>query len=227
MKRRLLNWVVLALAIALNSHGAETGVAFVKALDTGKKQTLVVYGTSLTAAGAWVKQLQDTFNTKHPGLFTIINSAQSGQHSSWGLQNVKTRVIDKKPDAVLIEFGINDAVLRFNISIADCRANVTKMLDAIHTSLPNCEIILMTMNCAAGDGAAKRGDKVNDYYQVYRDIAAERKLLLIDHYTNWKAIQDKDAKQFSKLVPDGIHPSAVGAKDVILPEFERVFLGKK
>jgi len=222
--RCCLVWV---LAVACCARGADTSCAFVKNLEAGKKQTLVVYGTSLTAGGAWVKMLQDAFNAKHSGLLTIINGAQSGMNSTWGAQNVKARVIDKKPDAVLIEFGMNDAVTRFNISKEDCRANVTKILDSIHMALPQCEMILMTMNCVAGENGAKRGGKLPEYYQVYRDIAAERKLLLIDHYPNWKAIQDKDAKAFDKLVPDGVHPTPAGAKDVILPEFERVFFGKK
>ena len=222
-------WIGLAVFIfcAHVASGAEQHCAFIKELATGKKQTLAVYGTSLTAGGAWVKQLQDAFNAKYPGLLTIVNGAQSGEQSRWGAQNVEARVVKKKPDAVLIEFGINDAVERFKISKEECRGNVTKILDTIQKSLPKCELILMTMNCVAGENGAKRGGHVDEYYQIYRDIAKERKLLLIDHYTNWKAIQDKNAKDFDKLVPDGIHPTPAACKEVILPEFEKVFgLGK-
>ncbi len=224
MSKWMRSWIVLALVLIGWARGSEC--AFIKNLEAGQKQTLVVYGTSLTAGGAWVKLLQDRFNEKYPKLLTIVNAAQSGQHSTWGAQNVGARVVAKKPDAVLIEFGMNDAVTRFSISKETCRANVTTILDAIQKGNPQCDLIVMTMNCVAGENGAKR-PLLPEYYQVYRDIATERKLLLIDHYVNWKAIQDKDAKAFDRLVPDGVHPTAAGAKDVILPEFEKVIFGKK
>ena len=181
MSKLIGGWVLLTLLVCGKICGGESTCAFVNALNAGKKQTLVVYGTSLTAGGAWVKQLQALFDEKYPGLLTISNGAQSGMNSSWGMQNVQARVIDKKPDAVLIEFGMNDAVQRFNLSKEECHANMTKILDDVKTSLPNCELILMTMNSASGENGAKRGGHLAEYYQIYRDIAAERKLLLIDH----------------------------------------------
>ncbi len=220
-------WVITLLIIAANLRAEEPSCAFVRNLEAGKKQTLVVYGTSLTASGPWVKQLQMRFNEKFPNLLTILNGAQSGMTSDWGAKNVDERVVAKKPDAVLIEFGINDAVQRFNLSKDDCRANVTKIIDAIQKGAPECEIILMTMNCVAGENGAKRGGKLNEYYQVYRDIAKERKFLLIDHFVNWKALQAADSKRFNELVPDGVHPNAAACKEIIMPEFERVFFGRK
>ncbi|HLX63395.1 MAG TPA: SGNH/GDSL hydrolase family protein [Planctomycetota bacterium] len=207
--------------------GEELAAGFIKKLDAGKKQQMVVYGTSLTAGGAWVNQLREKFNEKYPGLLSIFNGAQSGMNSTWGVQNVESRVIAAKPDVALIEFGINDAVQRFKLSKEDCRKNVNAMIDAIKKALPDCEVILMTMNSVAGENGAKRGGQLPDYYQIYRDIAAERKLLLIDHYVHWKSIQDRNSKRFDGMVPDGVHPTPEACKAVIIPEFERVFFGKK
>ena len=63
------------------------------------------------------------------------------------------------------------------------------------------------------------------YYQVYRDVAKERKLLLIDHYPVWKAILDKEPERFNKLVPDGIHPSDEGCREVITPAIWSAVIG--
>ena len=45
-------------------------------LDAGKVQTVVAYGTSLTASGAWVQQLGDDLNQRYPGRATVINSGK-------------------------------------------------------------------------------------------------------------------------------------------------------
>jgi len=212
----LMSMLLLTLASALPA--AETPSTLVANLSAGKKQTLVVFGTSLTSHGAWVGKLNEVLDKKFPGLLTLANGAESGMQSTWGLQNVKQRVIAKKPDTVLIEFGINDAHKKFNISTDDARKNLEGMIDAILKSNPACEVILMTMNPAVGQNSENRNHKENDYFQVYRDVAKERKLRLIDHYANWKAIIDKNEKDFLKLAPDGLHPGAEGAEKVILPE---------
>jgi len=53
---------------------------------------------------------------------------------------------------------------------------------------------------------------------MYREVAKDRKLPLIDHYVNWKKILDADEVQFIKYVPDGLHPGVEGCKKVITPE---------
>ena len=62
------------------------------------------------------------------------------------------------------------------------------------------------------------GVDLHDYYDVYRQVAKDRKLLLIDHNANWKKVLQADAARFNKLVPDGIHPNALGCETVILPQ---------
>jgi hypothetical protein len=52
---------------------------------------------------------------------------------------------------------------------------------------------------------------------MYRDVAKERNLLLIDHEANWEPILEKDRAHFAKYVPDGIHPGHEGCAHVITP----------
>jgi sialate O-acetylesterase len=52
---------------------------------------------------------------------------------------------------------------------------------------------------------------------MYREVAKERKLLLIDHYPQWEKILNETPELFKAYVPDGIHPGAEGCKVVITP----------
>ncbi len=185
-------------------------------LKAGKQQTVVTYGTSLTAGGAWVSQLQHALNARYPGLATVINSGQGAMWSKWGVDNLDARVIAKKPDAVLIEFAINDAYLDYRTSVAEARSNLTNMIDRILASKADTEIVLMTMNPPTGIHLERR-PKIGDYYQMYRDVANARKLLLIDHAANWERILKKESDLFARYVPDGIHPGPDGCAQVITP----------
>ena len=186
-------------------------------LEAGKKQTVVVYGTSLTAKGAWVEQLAAELNRRYPGPAVVINSGAGIRASKWGAANLQASVIDKQPDAVFIEFSINDAQRRTPTPVTQARANLETMIDRILAANKSCEIILMVMNPPTGWHLRDR-PKIETYNQIYRDVAAKRHLLLIDHYQNWQKIRKDAPNLFSQYIPDGIHPNYEGCKAVITPE---------
>lgn len=201
---------------ATTGHGGEKS-RLVANLEAGKAQTVVTYGTSLTDGARWVSEMQAGLERSFPGKAKVVNSARSAMWSGWGVKNLDARVIEKKPDTVLIEFSINDAYLPYKTSVPQARSNLVEMIDRIQKANASCEVILMVMNPPVG-GHLEQRPKITDYNQMYRDIAKDRKLLLIDHHPNWEKILKADPDLFRKYMPDGIHPGAEGCKMVITPE---------
>ena len=119
---------------------------FIQKMDAGIPQKIVVYGTSLTAAGQWSSQMLTALQFSYPGLVTLVNSGGSGMESDWGVANLQTRVLDQNPDVVFIEFSVNDSVDRFNLTLARANANLAPMMNGIKAARPECEIILQVMN---------------------------------------------------------------------------------
>jgi hypothetical protein len=108
MRRTAVLTLLTCLALCCSSsalRAAETPARAKQvgdALEEGRKQHIVCYGTSLTSHGAWVKQIKTELLRRYPGLVSVTNSGGSGKYSKWGVENLKQRVIDKKPDDVLI-----------------------------------------------------------------------------------------------------------------------------
>ncbi|WP_438479299.1 SGNH/GDSL hydrolase family protein [Oleiharenicola lentus] len=220
MKKIGLLLVAFASAIA----GYAAPARFITALEAGKAQHVVIFGTSLSKSGAWVPQLKEQLDTRFPGLVTLTNGAKGGQNSQWGRTNVDANVIAHKPDVVFIEFAINDAVTRFNLSLNEVRANVDFILDRIATALPQCEIILQVMNPAVGKAEGDPSHRRNQdaYQQIYRDAAKQRGLLLIDHSIAWNALLRSEGEAgFKRFIPDGVHPRAEGYAKFVVPEITR------
>lgn len=144
-------------------------------------------------------------------------------HSGWGLRNVDERVIAHQPDVVFIEFSINDAVARFNLSPAKARDNLTQMIERIRAARPECEIILQVMNPVVGKPEGDSGWRPNlkIYQDNYREVAAERNLLLIDHMPAWMHLLETDEKTFREYVPDGVHPKEAGCLRIMMPELRK------
>jgi acyl-CoA thioesterase-1 len=213
-------WLLVASVVG---HAAEPP-RFITALRAGQAQHIVIYGTSLSKSGAWVPQLQQALEARFPGLVKVTNSARGGQHSGWGAANVEAGVVAQQPDVVFIEFAINDAVTRFDLSLETVRRNVDTMLDRIAAAHPRCEIILQVMNPAVGKAEGDPSHRRNQdaYQQIYREAARSRRLRLIDHSVAWNRLLAAEGEAgFRRFVPDGVHPNLEGWRQIVLPTLRR------
>lgn len=196
---------------------------FIQRLTNKQPQQVVFYGTSLTAGGAWVPQLLAALEQKFPGQITSHNGAGSGMNSRWGVENLDTNVIAHKPDVVFLEFSVNDSCARFELSLDECRRNLELMIERIRTANPACDIILQVMNPVIDRPAGHTGHRPNlaEYQNVYRDVARQHKLLLIDHMPAWTELLERDEAAFRAWVPDGLHPAIPGYAALVTPKILR------
>lgn len=152
-------WLLLfVFSVCVSAAWAEAPSRLIEDLEAGKSRKLVVYGTSLTAGGPWVQQLRAVLDYRYPGQVTFVNSGQGGSDSTYGLRNLEKRVLAEKPDAVTIEFGMNDTATKSGLTSQAARLKAEAMIDFIHADLPDCEIILMTMNPVANKIAQRPPD---------------------------------------------------------------------
>ena len=148
-------------------------------------------------------------HARWPGQARVVNSGAGGMWSTWGVDNLDARVIEKKPDTLFIEFGINDAYLDYKTTVISARDNLENMIQRVQATKPDTEIVLMTMNPPVGNHLKLRPD-INKYYEMYRQVAKDRGLKLVDHALHWERILEHNRHVFHRFVPDGIHPGAEG-----------------
>lgn len=197
-----------------------------KNLQATKKQTVIVYGTSLTIKGAWTNSLKEYFDKRFPGQIDFHNGAKAGMHSDWGVENLHERVLSKNPDLVFIEFSVNDANIKNNVSLEKSRSNLDDMVRALRAQNPRVDIVLQTMDAAWDSPKVPEKKYGSDrpnleaYYEVYRRFAHEHQLPLVDNYSSWLKIQQEEPARYQKMVPDGIHPSSTSSLAVTWPAIE-------
>lgn len=201
-------------------------------LLAGQPQKLVVYGTSLTYNSALV--LRDALKARFGDLITVVNSGQSGRASRTGLALLDEKVIAEKPDTVLIEFAVNDSHTYFHepdaldagIDQPESERNLEALIERIQAALPDCEIIVQTMNPAwdPPDNERKPGTnraELEEFYEGYRRVARRHGLQLIDNHALWSEIQEQDSTRFALYVPDGVHPTPSAIREVQVPHVVR------
>lgn len=234
------SWGLTAIALALCVTSATAQAGIISRLKDGEKLKIAAIGTSLTDANFnaqnWFAQMGDWLMSQYPGQVTLVNRAVSGTASAnlpqferahggfWQLDQVLS---NDKPDAIFIEFAINDAYKQLNMSPANSRGNLRKMIAQINAWAEKngnrVDIVVQTMN-NTGPSYAHAENDVAPYYQAWREEAAASGVLLIDHYPNWISLYNKDPNHtaWKEYIPDDIHPNTLGTTKVILPEIQRV-----
>jgi acyl-CoA thioesterase I len=234
MKTHRLVLIVLAAVLlpVLNLHGEDAKTleplrAFFQRLEAGKKQTVVAYGTSLTAYGYWVKAVGLWLNDKYPGQVTVINSGGPGQTSEWGLQRLEPKVLEHHPDLVFIEFSVNDAHTRFKLTPDQAAENLDKIVAGIRKQNPQAAIVLETMNAVWDSPQGRKSEsdrpRLEAFNDVYRKYARQHGLPLVDNYPAWLRLKETDLDRYKKFVPDGAHPNKDGSLAVNWANIKTLF----
>lgn len=206
-----------AIIFCMTAMMASAQDKVIKKLESGENQRIVVYGTSLSASKeGWAAMLESSLNALYPGKVEVINSAQAAMWSTWGVENLRERVLEQKPDMVIIEFAMNDAYLPYATSVEAARLNLEYMVYRVRELYPDCSIILQVMNMPIAEHKAQRPN-IELYNNLYRKEVRKLKVTLIDHYDYWVSILKKGEKEFYRYVPDGIHPNITAQKELVLP----------
>ncbi len=215
--------MLIALAgLATPVHAESALLAKVRAGDDVK---VVLLGTSLTDNGTWPASLQTWLSSESPGpgTVTVVNRAASGEASDHGLAVQTPAALTDNPDCVFIEFSMNDAATSKNITLQQSEDNLDAMIDAFAAQNPDVIIVLQTMNNLPPDTSPfSPRVNLNGYYQIYRDVAAARGAILIDHYPNWLDLYTNDLSTWQSYMADAVHPNATGQAQVLFPELQAV-----
>ena len=218
---------------------------FIQGLELGEEVAIVCLGTSLTGGKwPWVDVLKEWLDQAYPGQVRIENlgvgasasmtvALMEGNPYTWkkcGLDLIP-EAIAAKPDVVFIEFAVNDAYIPYNISLDQSRRNLESMIHSLKEANPEVEIILQTMNVVLDmpelnlAGSSERPE-LPKYHRMYAQVARKHKLLLIDHYSNWKAfLKQEGPEEYIKLVSDGVHPNPEAYRKILLPGLKNELLG--
>lgn len=202
-------------------------------LQQGEKQTLVIYGTSLVTQRhtKLPSRLRKAINKElGEDLVRVKEKTNAGKYSKWGANNIQSQVVRANPDAVVMEFASNDAVDRFNQSVAEARKNWERMVDTLREELPECDVFLYITappwdRSSSGKKAhALRRPGVEKYFDMVREVAAKKGVYLVDTYHEFAKHKDAPKhSEYRRYIGDGHHPTGRGVGDIIIPMMLQTF----
>ena len=136
-----------------------------------------------------------------------------------GVREYLKELKELKPDALIIEFSVNDAVTRFDISPEQSIKNTDYMIRKVREQNPKAEVILLVVATHPLDKCAEDRPNLQSYIKGYHTLADKYRLQIIDFTPVWdKVIEEKGEKAFRHYLHDGMHSTKLGALEMIAPK---------
>ncbi len=158
---------------------------------------IVAFGDSLTAGyGVEAGYSYPDFMQKELGpKYRVVNLGRSGDTSAEGLSRVPS-VLQLKPAIVIVEFGGNDGLRGFPLSVT--RSNLDRIIGEIKKS--GAKVLIAGITLPPNYGP----DYIKQFEGIYKDLAAKYKAPLIPFLLQGVAGVP------GMMQPDGIHATKQG-----------------
>ncbi len=185
-------------------------------LRRGDNVTIIAFGDSITAGGdatepklIFWQRWADSLQEKYPrAKIEAINGATGGDRTAEGLVRLQEKVLNQKPDLVLIGFGMNDHNIGgFGTPLETFTNNLAVMIDRIRKET-SAEIILYS-TFPPNPKWHYGSHNMEAYAVATEEIARQKQCAFADIYRNWLAIESK--KKPEDLLGNNInHPNDFG-----------------
>ena len=202
-------------------------------------RTLVTFGDSTTAPRGeltvYAELLQEEL-TLHGLPVPVINAGVGGNNTSQARARFARDVVDRDPDVVVIQFGINDAAVDVwkdpprttpRVGVETYVDNLRHFVRTLRSQ--GAEVVLMTPNPLRWTPPLRErygkppydpndADGFNvllsSYAQQVRDVARAEHVPLIDVYADFEAFGKQEGQSVDDLLLDGMHPNERGHRRI-------------
>lgn len=175
-----------------------------KKLQGKEELTVLFYGDSVTSGDdvtsqtnvppytpLWTQMFVDNLERAYGTRIRMVDTALGGTDTRWGIENLKTHVIDYRPDLAVIGFGAND-----RLTPGEFKDNIQRIMESVSKECPETEFILV-------------------------DPMTPNRFISQPNGYRWYVLQDRYAEQHKKLEGPGVAVMEITRVHLQLQEIKR------
>jgi acyl-CoA thioesterase-1 len=174
--------------------------------DTASKETILVFGDSLSAAygipkeQGWVNLVAQRLKDNQLP-YEVANASVSGETTAGGLSRLPAALKQFKPSIVVIELGANDGLR--GLPLDAMKNNLEKMIQA--SKQINAQVVLLGMFIPPNYGPKY----TNGFKAVYLDLSEKYKTPFIPFFL------DGISGHSDLVLEDGLHPNVNAQRKIL------------
>lgn len=182
-----------------------SGGEFRSGFEKGQYRVIVAFGDSIVEGygqpEGWPEILGRRLSRKYQDV-QVVNAGVSGDTALDGLHRLRKSVLDKKPDLVLVSFGLND--MKNGRPVDAFAEDLEIIVDRILEY--GAEPVLLTTTRLQKSTGMVSPFRPEPYNEAIRRIASEKAIPMIDIY------EEVDGYNTVQYLRDVAHPNAEGYK---------------
>ncbi len=198
---------------------------------------MVAFGDSTTAPRGKLLVYADLLQRELPqkGVdASVINAGEGSSTTDHARKRFQHDVLARKPELVIVQFGINDAAVdvwktppaqKPRVALSRYKENLGYFIDTLHQQ--QVKVVLMTPNPmrwtpklrqlygkSPYDPAKPDGFNIilKQYAEAVRQLAKEKQVNLVDVYGIYEAYDRQPNHSMDELLLDGMHPNQKGQR---------------
>jgi lysophospholipase L1-like esterase len=181
----------------------------IKRLSSGQPFRLDAIGDSLTSGWmvnkGYVRFLEEMLKHRYPDAPIEVNSfGVPGDTAKGGMMRLNNHLLRYDPNAIMIQFGLNDMVLGF--SAYEYQLHIDSMIQTIREK-PTIEIILVSSVCF---NSPRENADINPYYDKLDILSKTYFLSFAKVHEYWRTNIDGGTPYNNIVMDDMVHPTEKG-----------------
>lgn len=146
----------------------------------------------------------------------VMDAAQPGNTSIGGHQRFERDVLTHNPDAVLIDFGINDSALKSDGTYPRVQVDTFKEIYLYWITIlkaRNIPIVSITPQPFSKPDDGDKNDRLAKYAAVTKQLGKDHQVPVVDIYADFQQ-ERENGKDIDEYYLDGIHLNVAGNRFV-------------
>ena len=181
----------------------------IKRLSSGQPFRLDAIGDSLTSGWmvnkGYVRFLEEMLTHRYPDTPIEVNSfGVPGDTAQGGMMRLNNHLFRHDPNAVMIQFGLNDMALGF--SAYEYQLHIDSMIKTIREK-STIEIILVSSVCF---NSPRKNADISPYYDKLNILSKTYALPFAKVHEYWRTNIDGGTSYNSIVMDDTVHPTEKG-----------------
>jgi lysophospholipase L1-like esterase len=216
-----LSAALFAAWMAASAGGAELDAVRAK-LSQGGSVTLAAIGDSITFVcfhtdfrRNYLTFVADALRKKYPAASIRVELSGNRGSARLGLGHLDA-LLEKRPDAVFVMFGMNDCG-GGAAKLDDYDRNLSEFIRRIRAA-GGAPVILTQNEIVYNSSDGRKRGALADYMRRAVDVARRESAAVVDNFSDWGALRRSDP-EWTLYLNDAIHPNLAGhrrfARDIL------------
>lgn len=198
-----------------------TGSRVVQKIEKGDPGRITLIGSTAFSTPEIRDRLSDELSIRYPKKnfsVTVLQPPNLAARQKLQLEDLFSRLLTERPDLLLLELNLENALPSAEITIAHHRKILTRFAEFIADNLPECELWFATGHPIDPEAPQREQRPLLDrYYAATRERAQSLRIRTLDLESDWNHLRDRNKAATKRFLPTGDRPSPDGITHFVLP----------